>query len=141
MIAEQNWLYESLGSMAEAEFAICVGMKVVDERLVWRTACKDSVLVVVETDTRLDRLGGVLGTVIDRSDSTTSVEDMLSATVGQFYSFPGGRNLVVLSSQAFSSISSLVLWIQTGLRAYGGRCSRNALFCGRSWLFTVILKH
>jgi hypothetical protein len=71
MIEEQDWLYESVGSMTEAEFAMCVRMKVVDDRLAWRTACKDSVLIVVETDTRLDRLGGVLGTIIDHSDSAT----------------------------------------------------------------------
>lgn len=70
-LSENERLYESVKSVAEVEFAICVEMEIVDERLVWRTACQDTVLTAADTDAILGRLDEVLGTVIENSDMPT----------------------------------------------------------------------
>ncbi|KAI9741494.1 MAG: hypothetical protein M1818_004300 [Claussenomyces sp. TS43310] len=68
-------LYESVESISEVEFTVCVEVEIVDNTLVWRTACKDSCRTTTGTDELLDELEEVLGRIMSDIDHPTMITD------------------------------------------------------------------
>lgn len=67
-------------------------MEIVDERLVFRIGCKNSVLTMVETDAPLDHLDDFLGIIVDHLDSQRS------PLIPQVYQFMAFKDLLTPSA-------------------------------------------
>ncbi len=62
-------IYESCGGMSAVEYPVCVEMEMVDGRLLWRTACEDSVLTDQGTEELLERVDSVLAGIVHFPDN------------------------------------------------------------------------
>lgn len=68
-------LYESVESVSEVEFAVCVELEVLDDVLVWRTACKDGIRNTAQTEELLESLDRLLWCFIHETDAQTITTD------------------------------------------------------------------
>ncbi|KAJ4349788.1 uncharacterized protein N0V89_008406 [Didymosphaeria variabile] len=66
---ESEKLYKSIQGRSDVEYPVCVEMEVVDKGLVWRCAVKDEVFDKAGAQELLDRLDGVLQTIIATPDA------------------------------------------------------------------------
>ena len=64
-------LYESVGGSSNVEYPVAVEMEAVKEKLVFRAACKSTVLDKRDTAMLLDQLDKVLNDVVDASEEPT----------------------------------------------------------------------
>lgn len=73
--SQEEKLYDSVYGGGEVEFPICVEMEVVDDRIIWTTACKAIVKTEDETYAMLEALDSVLRHLIDDTKVPTIVSD------------------------------------------------------------------
>lgn len=66
-----NQLYESVGGSSEVEYPVCVEAEVINDHLIWRTACKSEVLDLKGTAELLDRLDRVLEAIVQNFEEPT----------------------------------------------------------------------
>ena len=71
MPSKQETLYRSIDSVSEVEYPISVEMEVVDSSLVWRVACRDSVLSYSDTTRLLDHIDRVFTLIVRDPDHAT----------------------------------------------------------------------
>ena len=62
---EPSVLYESVGGASAVDYPVCVEIEIVNDRLVWRTACQDDVLSKEESNQLLLELDKVLAAIIE----------------------------------------------------------------------------
>jgi len=63
-------LYESVGGVSAVEYPVCVETELVDDCLIWRTACRNNFLSENGTTDLLRHLDRVLQTIIDEPDAS-----------------------------------------------------------------------
>ncbi|KAF1987350.1 nonribosomal peptide synthetase-like protein 2 [Aulographum hederae CBS 113979] len=66
---DKQQLYESVGGTSEVEYPVCVEMELVEDALVWRAACSNTVLSASGTSTLLEKLDSVLTTIVESPDN------------------------------------------------------------------------
>ncbi|KAG9244261.1 hypothetical protein BJ878DRAFT_421762 [Calycina marina] len=83
----EDELYTSIGGLSEVDYPICVEMEVVDDRLIWTTACKSSARTKQETCDLLNTLDRVLERVIAAPEDSTIVAGTQGISVCGLSSF------------------------------------------------------
>ncbi|KAH6676468.1 peptide synthetase [Halenospora varia] len=73
--ATKKALYESVYGASDVEFPVCVEMEIVDDELVWTTACKSIARTKEEAKDLLDALDGVLARMVTNSQAPTLVSN------------------------------------------------------------------
>lgn len=73
-------LYKDVTSVSEVEFPVCVEMQLVNDELVWRTACKDSARSSAETTALINDLDHILAFMVQNINHQVieSKDNMLS---------------------------------------------------------------
>lgn len=72
---KEDTLYGSVLGDSEVEFPICVEMEIVDEHVIWTTACKSIVRTFEETDEIIAMLDSVLERMISEPQAPTIITD------------------------------------------------------------------
>ncbi|KAI9796240.1 MAG: NRPS [Piccolia ochrophora] len=96
-------LYESIGGESEVEYAVCVEMEIVEDQLIWRTACDDSVLSGQEVQALLEQLDGVAHDMMKapKSPAIDFAKDGVSICNLPSFVFDEGQNTAQTSQSAF----------------------------------------
>ncbi|PGH18000.1 hypothetical protein AJ80_04621 [Polytolypa hystricis UAMH7299] len=66
-----QWLYRSTSSVSDVEYPVCVEMEVIGESLLWRIACKDTIMGEQDATELLERIQFVLEEILTRSEQPT----------------------------------------------------------------------
>lgn len=64
-------LYKSVGDSSRVEFPVCAEMELLEDSVMWRVACIDSVMGEQDTSELLERVEGVLNDIIDLPQEST----------------------------------------------------------------------
>ncbi|OAX83260.1 hypothetical protein ACJ72_02381 [Emergomyces africanus] len=67
----QEPLYESVGGFSDVEYPLCVEMEELNDSILWRVACRDSVLREPDASKLLERVNFVFDNIIRHPDSDT----------------------------------------------------------------------
>jgi len=68
-------LYQSVESISEVEFAVCVEVEIVEDELIWRTACRDNARTEKETQELLVALDTILGRILQTPNAQTIIAE------------------------------------------------------------------
>ncbi|KAI9704351.1 MAG: hypothetical protein M1836_007213 [Candelina mexicana] len=85
-LSDETQLYQSIGSSSEVDYPVCVEMEQVNDCLIWRTACHNSVLSNNDTAKMLNNLDSVMlsiakfpdADVLDSKDQEISICNLLT---------------------------------------------------------------
>ncbi|KAG9237778.1 peptide synthetase [Amylocarpus encephaloides] len=108
-------LYESVGGASDVEFEVCVEMEVVDDEIVWTTACKSSARTEDETKELLDMMDRVLGRMIADTGAPTIVSDVEGISVCGLPKFKSSRKTENNVAQVAVQ-SSMGVWSETEMK-------------------------
>ncbi|KAI9724317.1 MAG: NRPS [Candelaria pacifica] len=67
--SEENQLYESIDGSSEVDYPVCVEMEQVNNSLIWRTACHNSIVSSEDTAEMLENLDSILLNVVRFPDA------------------------------------------------------------------------
>ncbi|PGH30054.1 hypothetical protein GX50_07184 [[Emmonsia] crescens] len=67
----QEPLYKSIGGFSDVEYPVCIEMEEVDDSILWRVACRDTVLGEPDISRLLDRVNFIFDNIIRHPDSET----------------------------------------------------------------------
>ncbi|OJD13322.1 hypothetical protein AJ78_06213 [Emergomyces pasteurianus Ep9510] len=67
----QEPLYESVGGFSDVEYPVCIEMEELDDSILWRVACRDTMLGEPDVSKLLDRVNFVFDNIVRLPDSNT----------------------------------------------------------------------
>ncbi|KAK2807041.1 NRPS [Emmonsiellopsis sp. PD_5] len=70
-VTSQEPLYKSVGGFSDVEYPVCVEMEELDDSIVWRAACRDTVFGEQDVSSLLERVNFVFGDIIRNAQSRT----------------------------------------------------------------------
>ncbi|KAK2788223.1 NRPS [Onygenales sp. PD_12] len=68
-VTSQEPLYKSVGGFSDVEYPVCVEMEELDDSIIWRAACRDTVFGEQDVSTLLERVNFVFGDIISNAES------------------------------------------------------------------------
>ena len=99
-------LYESVGGVSYVEYPICIEMQIVDDALIWRTACYDNVFDAMGTENLLRQLDTVAIDIISNTATPTLSFSEAGTSVCGLQPFPLEAHGDVLTNRTIRAPSS-----------------------------------